>query len=51
MDNQKQNEQTKEVAKKLKLSPEQMQELHWEISHEGLNFHEIMKRAKEMFNK
>ena len=48
--NQAQNKQTDDVAGILRLSPDQAQQLHHEISGEGLGFHEIMERAKDMFN-
>lgn len=48
--NQAQNKQTDDVARILRLTPYQAEQLHQEISGEGLGFHEIMERAKDMFN-
>lgn len=48
--NQAQNKQTGDIAKILRLTPGQARQLHNEISGEGLGFHEIMERAKDMFN-
>ncbi|MEM5436177.1 hypothetical protein [Paraburkholderia diazotrophica] len=48
--NQAQNKQTDDVARILGLTPSQSRRLHDEISGEGLGFHEIMERAKDMFD-
>ncbi|WP_254905769.1 hypothetical protein [Paraburkholderia youngii] len=48
--NQAQNRQTDDVARILRLTPGQSRQLHDEISGQGLGFHEIMERAKDMFN-
>ncbi|MEX3636099.1 hypothetical protein [Paraburkholderia sp. BR14320] len=48
--NQAQNRQTDHVARILRLTPRQSRQLHDEISGQGLGFHEIMERAKDMFN-
>ncbi|WP_147309846.1 hypothetical protein [Paraburkholderia sp. BL6669N2] len=48
--NQAQNKQTDDIARILRLNPRQIRQLHDEISGEGLGFHEIMERAKDMFN-
>nr|WP_233837533.1 hypothetical protein [Paraburkholderia sp. ZP32-5] len=48
--NQAQNKQTDDVVRILRLTPGQSRQLHDEISGEGLGFHEIMERAKDMFN-
>jgi hypothetical protein len=48
--NQAQNKQTDDVARSLRLTPRQSRQLHNEISGERLGFHEIMERAKDMFN-
>ena len=48
--NQAQNKQTDDVVRILRLTPGQARQLHDEITGEGLGFHEIMERAKDMFN-
>ncbi|WP_322043725.1 PAAR domain-containing protein [Paraburkholderia sp. J67] len=46
-----QNKQTNDVARILRLTPEQAQQLHYELGGEPpMGFHEIMERAKDMFN-
>ncbi|WP_159835872.1 hypothetical protein [Burkholderia sp. 8Y] len=47
--NQAQNKQSKAVVKALGLNKDQAQELHMEISRQGLGYHEIMERALDMF--
>lgn len=47
--NQAQNKQFKAVVKALGLSRDQAQELHQEISRQGLGYHEIMERARDLF--
>ncbi|WP_206002617.1 hypothetical protein [Paraburkholderia antibiotica] len=49
--NQAQNKQTNDVARILRLTPNQVQQLHNELGSEPpMGFHEIMERAKDMFN-
>ena len=49
--NQAQNKQTNDVARILQLTPDQAQQLHYELGSEPpMGFHEIMERAKDMFN-
>ncbi|SAL62571.1 hypothetical protein AWB70_05722 [Caballeronia cordobensis] len=48
--NQAQNKQTNDIARILRLTPGQARQLHDEISGEGLGYHEIMERAKDMFD-
>jgi len=48
--NQAQNRQTRDVVRVLGLNQDQAQQLHREVSGEGLGYHEIMERAKDMFN-
>ncbi|MBC8747162.1 MULTISPECIES: hypothetical protein [Paraburkholderia] len=48
--NQAQNRQTRDVATALGLNKNQAQQLHREIGGRGLGYHEIMERAKDMFN-
>jgi hypothetical protein len=48
--NHAQNKQTDDIAGILRLTPGQARQLHDEISGEGLGYHEIMERAKDMFN-
>ncbi|SAK96893.1 hypothetical protein AWB75_07059 [Caballeronia catudaia] len=49
--NQAQNKQTNDVARILRLTPDQAQQLHYELGSEPpMGFHEIMERAKDMFN-
>ncbi|MBC8727947.1 hypothetical protein [Paraburkholderia sp. UCT2] len=46
-----QNKQTNDVARVLRLTPDQAQQLHYELGSEPpMGFHEIMERAKDMFN-
>ncbi|MGF6634454.1 hypothetical protein [Paraburkholderia sp. MM6662-R1] len=46
-----QNRQTNDVARILRLTPDQAQRLHYELGSEPpMGFHEIMERAKDMFN-
>lgn len=47
--NQAQNRQFRSVVKTLGLNKDQAQELHQEISGQGLGYHEIMQRAMDMF--
>lgn len=48
--NQAQNRQTRDVVRALGLNRDEAQQLHREVSGEGLGYHEIMERAKDMFN-
>lgn len=48
--NQAQNKQTRDVATALGLNKNQAQRLHREIGGQGFGYHEIMERAKDMFN-
>ncbi|MGF6916244.1 hypothetical protein [Paraburkholderia sp. 40] len=48
--NQAQNRQTRDVATALGLNKNQAQQLHREIGGQRLGYHEIMERAKDMFN-
>ncbi|WP_233800210.1 hypothetical protein [Paraburkholderia sp. HP33-1] len=46
-----QNKQTNDVARILRLTPDQAQQLHHELRNQPpMGFHEIMERAKDMFN-
>ncbi|SMG09063.1 hypothetical protein SAMN06265784_101303 [Paraburkholderia susongensis] len=46
-----QNKQTNDVARILRLTPDQAQQLHYELGSEPpMGFHEIMERARDMFN-
>lgn len=47
--NQAQNRQTRDVVRALGLDKDQAQQLHREVSGEGLGYHEIMERAKDLF--
>jgi hypothetical protein len=47
--NQAQNKQFRAVVKALGLDQDQAQELHQEISKQGLGYHEIMQRGIDMF--
>ncbi|WP_423371723.1 hypothetical protein [Burkholderia sp. LMG 32019] len=47
--NQAQNKQFKTVVKILDLNKRQARLLHEEISGEGLGYHEILERARDMF--
>jgi hypothetical protein len=49
--NQAQNRQFRAVVKILQLTPGQAQQLHREISGQGLGFHEILQIGREMFGK
>ncbi|WP_231337435.1 hypothetical protein [Paraburkholderia sprentiae] len=48
--NQAQNKQTDGIARILRLTPRQSRQLHDDITGQGLGCHEIMERAKDMFN-
>jgi len=49
--NQAQNKQTNDVARILRLTPDQSRLLHDELDREPpMGFHGIMERAKDMFN-
>ncbi|MFM0321635.1 hypothetical protein [Caballeronia glebae] len=47
--NQAQNKQFKAVVRALGLDKNQAQELHMEISKQGLGYQEIMERARDIF--
>lgn len=47
--NQAQNKQFRAVVKALGLNQDQANELHQEISKQGLGYHEIMQRGQDMF--
>jgi hypothetical protein len=49
--NQAQNKQFRDVVKILQLTPNQAQQLHREISSQGLGFHEILQIGRDMFGK
>ncbi|WP_407947526.1 RHS repeat-associated core domain-containing protein [Paraburkholderia polaris] len=49
--NQAQNKQFNDVVVKLRLTPGQARSLHEEISGQGLGYHEILERGRDMFNK
>jgi hypothetical protein len=50
-DNQRENKIVRDVVVKLRLTPDQGQQLHREISGQGMGYHEILGRAREMFDK
>ena len=50
-DNQKQNEQVRDIAKKLNLTKDEQRELHDMISGQGYSYQEILELAEEMFGK
>jgi hypothetical protein len=50
-DHERQNEQARAVSQMLGLSKDEMQELHWAIHGENLNFQGVLARAKEFINK
>lgn len=50
-DNQKQNKQTDDISRKLRLTPDQQRELHDEIGHKGYGYQEILDIARGMFGK
>ncbi|WP_244848144.1 hypothetical protein [Caballeronia sp. SL2Y3] len=47
--NQAQNKQFRAVVRALGLDKDQAQELHMEVSKQGLGYHEIMERAQDLF--
>jgi len=47
--NQAENKQFQDVVVKLRLTPGQAQELHREISKQGMGYHEILQVGKDMF--
>lgn len=49
--NQAQNKQFRNIAKKLGLSKDEQRMLHDYISHQGLGYQELLELAKELFNK
>ncbi len=50
-DNQRQNKMVRDIAVQLRLSKDQKDQLHREISGQGYGYHEILQRAKDMFGK
>lgn len=50
-DNRRQNKQVRDIAVRLKLNDDQLELLHEEITGRGLNYHQILEIAKEMFGK
>jgi hypothetical protein len=50
-DNQRENKMVADIVVRLRLSKDQRQELHREISGQGLTYQEILQLAKDMFNK
>jgi len=51
MNNQAQNRQFDAVVRLLKLTKEQAEKLHREITGLGLGYQEILETAKELFEK
>jgi len=51
LNNQNQNEQFKEVCKRLGLNKSDMRRLHDEITGMGLGFDELLDYAKNLFDK
>ncbi|MBW0005451.1 MAG: hypothetical protein JO216_18410 [Hyphomicrobiales bacterium] len=49
--NQAQNAQVDAVVRILRLTPDQRQQLHFEISGQNYGFQEILRTAKDMFGK
>ncbi|MFO1083131.1 MAG: hypothetical protein U1E21_01075 [Reyranellaceae bacterium] len=50
-DNRRQNKQVRDIVVQLGLTPDQQDQLHRAISGQGLTFQEILREAREMFNK
>lgn len=50
-DNQRQNKMVRDIAVQLRLSKDQKDQLHREISSQGYGYHQILQLAKEMFGK
>lgn len=50
-DNQRENKMVRDIVVQLRLSPEQRQRLHRAISGQGLTYQEVLKEAKDMFDK
>ena len=51
VDNQRQNKMVRDISVQLRLSKDQQDQLHREISGQGYGYHEILQRAKDMFGK
>lgn len=51
INNQAQNKQVKSIAKQLKLSKGQQEELHETITGQGMSYSEILEEAKRIKNK
>ena len=47
--NKAQNKQFEAVAKKLKLTKKQQQQLHRECGHQGWGYQELLEVARDMF--
>ncbi|MGH7061885.1 MAG: hypothetical protein ACREFH_15965, partial [Stellaceae bacterium] len=50
-DNQRQNKMVRDIVVQLRLTPDQQERLHGQISGRGLVYHEILEEAKDMFDK
>lgn len=50
-DNQRQNKMVRDIVVRLDLNKSQAQQLHREISGQGLGYHEILQIATDMFGK
>lgn len=50
-DNQRENKMVRDIVVRLRLSPDQRQQLHRAISGQGYTYQEILKEAQEMFDK
>ena len=50
-DNQRQNKMVRDISVQLRLSKDQQDQLHREISGQGYSYHQILRLAKEMFGK
>ena len=46
--NQAQNKQVDSIAKKLKLTKDQKDELHDTITHQGMNYQQILEEAEHI---
>jgi len=49
--NQAQNRQFRDAVRILKLTPEQAERLHREISDQNMGFHDILRTGRDMFDK
>jgi len=50
-DNQRENKMVRDIVVQLRLSPAQPQQLHRTISGQGYTYQEVLREAKEMFDK